>query len=297
MNQIRQFVLGFGRKALRKLRPLFSDQGYIKHYFYCKTGNRLNLEAPVTFNEKLQWLKFNDHHPEYSVMVDKYAVKDYVSKKIGSKYVIPTLALYDTVADIDFEALPAQFVLKCTHDSGGVVICKDKANLDRNAAIVKLQKGWGKNYYRYSMEYPYRDVQPRIIAEQFLSDNGTELCDYKVHCFNGEPRVILVCKDRHAASGLTEDFFTTEWEHLGVRRPEHPNATQPIERPEELKELLELSCVLAAGIPFVRVDFYIIQHKIYFGELTFFPASGMTPFVPESFDRLFGSWLQLPSEK
>ena len=296
MNRIKSSILGVWRKTLRMLRPLFSDQSYIKAYYYCKMGRRLNLKAPETFNEKLQWLKFNDRHPEYSMMVDKWAVKDYVAKKIGAQYVVPTLAVYDAVEEIDFDSLPQQFVLKCTHDSGGVVICKDKEALDRNAAIVKLKNGWGKNYYRYSMEYPYKDVQPRIIAEQFLSDNGAELADYKVHCFNGEPRLILVCKDRHAASGLTEDFFTAEWKHLGVRRPEHPNAKQPIEKPEELDRLLELSRELANGIPFVRVDFYISQHKIYFGELTFFPASGMTPFVPESFARLFGSWLQLPSE-
>lgn len=289
-------MLGLGRKILRTLRPLFSDQNYIKAYYYCKMGHRLNLTFPVTFNEKLQWLKFHDCRPEYSMMVDKYAVKDHVASKIGSKYVIPTLALYNSVSDVDFETLPDQFVLKCTHDSGGVIICKDKVRLDQNSAIMKLQNAWGKNYYRYSMEYPYKDVPPRIIAEQFLSDDRADLCDYKVHCFNGEPKLILVCKDRYAASGLTEDFFTEEWEHLGVRRPAHPNSKQPIEKPEELAELLELSRRLAEGIPFVRVDFYISQHKIYFGELTFFPASGMTPFVPESFDQLFGSWLQLPSE-
>lgn len=296
MNRIKSSILGMGRKTLRKLRPLFSDQSYIKAYYYCKMGRRLNLNAPESFNEKLQWLKFHDRRPEYSMMVDKWAVKEYVAKKIGAQYVVPTLAVYDAVEEIDFGALPRQFVLKCTHDSGGVVICKDKEVLDRNAAIVKLKNGWDKNYYHYSMEYPYKDVKPRIIAEQFLSDDGAELADYKVHCFNGEPRLILVCKDRHADSGLTEDFFTSEWRHLGVRRPEHPNAKQPIEKPEELDRLLELSRELANGIPFVRVDFYISQHKIYFGELTFFPASGMTPFVPESFDRLFGSWLQLPSE-
>lgn len=297
MNRIKAFSLGVGRRVLRKLRPVLSDKNYIKAYFHCKMGRRLNLTNPVSFNEKLQWLKFHDLRPEYSLMVDKCAVKDYVAQKIGEQYVVPTLAVYDTVMVVDFESLPSQFVLKCTHDSGGVVICKNKETLDKNAALAKLKSGLGKNYYRYSMEYPYKDVKPRIIAEQYLSDEGAELADYKVHCFNGEPKLILVCKDRHAASGLTEDFFTAEWEHLDVRRPEHPNAKQPIEKPEELNELLDLSRKLSADIPFVRVDFYISQHKVYFGELTFFPASGMTPFVPESFDYLFGSWLRLPVEE
>lgn len=296
MFRIKAAFLGVGRKLLRKIRPMLSDQNYIKAYFFCRMGNRLNLEHPVSFNEKLQWLKFHDRHPEYTMMVDKYAVKEYVANTIGPQYVIPTLAVYDTVEDVDFDMLPHQFVLKCTHNSGGVVICKDKEAIDKEAALLKLKQGLSKSHYRNGMEYPYKGVPPRIIAEQYLSDDDAELADYKVHCFNGVPKLILVCKDRYADTGLTEDFFTVEWEHLNVKRPEHPNAEHPIGKPEELDELLNISRKLSDGMPFVRVDFYISRHKIYFGELTFFPASGMKPFVPESYDKLFGSWLQLPVE-
>ena len=294
MQRAELLLMGVGRKALRRLRPLLSDECYIRWYFLCKTGYPLHLDHPVTFNEKLQWLKFHDRNPRYSVMVDKYAVKEHVSSVIGPEYIIPTLSVFNRVEDIDFDRLPDRFVLKCTHDSGGVVLCKDKRSLDVPAAISKLRNGLSRNYYRYSMEYPYKEVVPRIIAEPFLTDGGEDLCDYKVHCFNGVPKLILVCRDRYADSGLTEDFFTEKWEHLPVRRPAHPNSEAPIPRPNQLEKMLDLARRLAADIPFVRVDFYLSGERIYFGELTFFPASGMTPFEPKSYDELFGSWLDLP---
>lgn len=296
MSEMKPLLLGTGRKLLRFLRPVMSDQRFLRRYFYCKTGYPLHLDHPVTFNEKLQWLKFYDRNPRYTAMVDKVTAKDYVAAKIGSEYIIPTLAVYDQAEDIGFDALPKQFVLKCTHDSGGVVLCKDKASLDKDAALAKLSWGLKRNYYRFSLEYPYKNVRPRIIAEPFVTDAGKELCDYKVHCFNGVPRLVLVCKDRYAFGGLTEDFFTETWEHLPVRRPDHPNAKEAPLRPPQLDELLVLSRKLSEGIPFVRVDFYLSDDHIYFGELTFFPASGMSPFVPQSFDVLFGSWLELPNK-
>lgn len=289
-----QFLLGLGRKVLRRCRPLLSDKLYIKCYYYCKMGRCLHIDTPQTFNEKLQWLKFNNRHPEYSIMVDKYAVKDYVARIIGEEHIIPTIALFNTIEDIDYKLLPNQFALKCTHDSGGVVICKDKTSFNKSAALAKLKCGFNKNYYRYSMEYPYKYVKPRIIAEQFLSNNGNELCDYKIHCFNGEPKLILVCKDRFSKNGMTEDFFTSNWVHLDVCRPGHANSSVPIPAPQQLPTLLEISRKLSRDIPFVRVDLYITQNKIFFGELTFFPASGMTPFIPDFYDYLFGSWLKLP---
>ena len=289
--------MGIGRRSLRFLRPFLSDRCYIKRYFFLKTGYSLNLDSPKTFNEKLQWLKFNDRNPLYTEMVDKFAVKKYVASIIGEKYVVPTIAVFDNPDEIDFGVLPDRFVLKCTHDSGGIVICKDKASLDKDAARKKLKAGWSRNYYRFSMEFPYKDVKPRIIAEEFLTNEGFDLCDYKVHCFNGVPKLVLVCKDRYSKCGLTEDFFTEGWEHLEVKRPTHPNSKEIIPIPVQLDEMLSLSRLLSKGIPFVRVDWYISYDKLYFGELTFFPASGMTPFVPKSFDDLFGSWLELPEVK
>ena len=289
--------MGFGRVILRQLRPILSDRFYIHSYFYCKTGYKLHLESPKTFNEKLQWLKFYDRRAEYTRMVDKIEVKGYVTEIIGYEYVIPTLAVYDSVEDINYDDLPNQFVLKCTHDSGGVVICKDKKTFDKESAARKLKRGETHNYYKYSLEYPYKDVVPRIIAEEFVSNNGSDVCDYKVHCFNGEPKLVLVCKDRFADDGLTEDFFTESWEHLPLRRPGHPNSVTSITKPDQLDEMLSLAKKLSDGIPFVRVDFYVSEGKLLFGELTFFPASGFAPFVPATYDSLFGSWLQLPAKR
>ena len=297
MNSPSGIIRGIGRRILRVFRPIMSDHCYIKRYFYLKTGYSLSLDSPRTFNEKLQWLKFNDRNPRYIEMVDKFAVKKFVASIIGEKYVVPTIAVFDNPDDIDYEELPDQFVLKCTHDSGGIVICRDKASLDKDAARKKLKAGWSRNYYRFSMEFPYKDVKPRIIAEEFLTNEGTDLCDYKVHCFNGAPKLVLVCKDRYSKSGLTEDFFTEDWVHLDVKRPTHPNSKETIPKPAKLDVMLSLSRQLSEGIPFVRVDWYISNDRLYFGELTFFPASGMTPFVPTSFDDLFGSWIELPKVK
>lgn len=297
MSSVKSIYQGIARRMLRFLRPFLSDRCYIERYFYLKTGYSLNLDSPKTFNEKLQWLKFNDRNPHYTEMVDKFAVKKYVASVIGEEYVIPTIAVFDNPDEIDYGLLPDRFVLKCTHDSGGIVICKDKASLDKTAATKKLKAGWSRNYYRFSLEFPYKDVKPRIIAEEFLTNEGSDLCDFKVHCFNGVPKLVLVCKDRYSKGGLTEDFFTEKWEHLDVKRPTHPNSTETILKPAQLDEMLYLSRQLAKGIPFVRVDWYISNDRLYFGELTFFPASGMTSFVPKSFDDLFGSWLELPEKK
>lgn len=294
MDKVKSFLMGIGRRVLRLLRPILSDRCFLTCYFYCRTGYRLHLDTPRTFNEKLQWLKFNDRNERYTEMVDKFAVKKYVTSVIGGQYVIPVISVFDNPDAIDFNELPKQFVLKCTHDSGGIVICKDKDSLNQGATRKQLKAEWNRNYYRFNLEFPYKDVTPRIIAEEFLTDGGTDICDFKVHCFNGIPRLILVCKDRYSKTGMTEDFFTSEWQHLDVKRPSHSNSKNTIQKPEQLDEMLSLSRELSKDIPFVRVDWYISNGQLFFGELTFFPASGMTPFIPKSFDDLFGSWLVLP---
>lgn len=280
--------------TLIKLSRFFSDKTFLKLLFPLRTGYKLNLENPRTFNEKLQWLKLYDRKPEYTKMVDKYEAKKYVASIIGEEHIIPTLAVYDRAEDIDFDALPNQFVLKCTHDSGGIIICKDKSKLDREAAIKKLSHGLKKNYFYQNREWAYKNVKPRIIAEQYMTNSGKELEDYKVHNFNGTPKVILHCRNRYKETGLTEDFYNRDWEHLDVKRPDHENASKSAERPKELDEMLRLSEQLAKDITFVRSDFYTIDHKVYFGELTFFPASGMKAFIPEKWDEIFGEWLKIP---
>ncbi len=282
---------------LVKLAPLFPDKKYLELMFPMRTGYKLNLDNPQTFNEKLQWLKLYDRRPEYTQMVDKVEAKKYVATIIGDEHIIPTLAVYDKVEDIDFDALPNQFVLKCTHDSGGIVVCKDKTKLDIKAARAKLKRGLSRNYYYQNREWPYKNVKPRIIAEQYMSNEGGELDDYKVHNFNGTPEVILVCRDRYKGTGLTEDFFSRQWEHLDISRPDHPQAVKQPRRPKELEEMLRLSEMLSKDMPFVRTDFYTIDNKVYFGEITFFPSSGMKTFVPEEWDKTFGDWIKLPEKK
>ena len=281
--------------ALVKLAPLFSDRKYLELMFPMRVGYKLNLDNPQTYNEKLQWLKLYDRRPEYTQMVDKVEAKKFVANIIGEEHIIPTIAVYDRVEDINFETLPNQFVLKCTHDSGGIVVCKDKSKLNKKAALAKLERGLSRNYYYQNREWPYKNVKPRIIAEKYMSNGGEELEDYKVHNFNGTPEVILVCRDRYKETGLTEDFFSHHWEHLDILRPDHPQASKPISRPKELEEMIRLSEKLSKDIPFVRTDFYTINNKVYFGELTFFPSSGMKTFIPDKWDKTFGDWIKLPT--
>lgn len=269
------------------------DKMFLKSKYYCRMGKRLNLCKPTEFNEKLQWLKIHDRRPEYTQMVDKISAKKYVSDAIGEEYIIPTLNVWDSPDDIDFDKLPEKFVLKCNHDSGSVVVCKDKNKLDKAATIRKLKKSLKKNAYWYGREWPYRDVKPKVFAEAMLSANENGLTDYKVHNFNGEPKFILVCKDRYNESGLTEDFFSCDWEHLDVSRPGVANSSEAIAKPTQLEEMLLISKKLSDGIPFLRTDFYIVNDKIYFGELTFFPQSGFKPFVPCEWDGKFGRLLDL----
>ena len=278
------------------LTKCMSDESYLKWVFKLSFGKKLDLNDPKTFNEKLQWLKLYDRNPKYTEMVDKYEVKKYIAEKIGDQYIIPTLGVWDKFDDIDFNSLPNQFVLKCTHDSGGLVICKDKSKFDKEAARKKIEKSLRSNFFRRGREWPYKDVKPRIIAEQYMSDGRDDLADYKIHNFNGVPKMVLVCRDRFKNSGLTEDFLTENWEHIDVRRPGHPNASEEIPKPEKLQEMLELSKVLSEGIPFVRTDFYEIDGRVYFGEITFYPASGFAGFEPEKYDCEFGDWISLPKK-
>lgn len=231
-------------------------------------------------------------------MVDKCKVREYIAETIGAEYLIPLIGVWDDPDDIDFYALPNQFAMKCNHNSGtGMCICKDKSQLNWTEVKKQLRKGLKQDYYLYGREWPYKNVERKIVAEQYMKSDECGLTDYKVHCFNGEPKLILVCKDRFTETGLTEDFFSTEWEHLEMRRPLNPNASKQIQKPDELSEMLSLAETLSKDIPFVRVDFYIIDHRVYFSELTFFPASGFAKFIPEKWDDILGDWLKLPMDE
>lgn len=281
------------KRILRRLTQFLPDKLYLQLLFRKRLGRSLNLKDPRTFNEKLQWLKLYDRKPEYTTMVDKAAVKDYVAGKIGGEYLIPTLGLWDNFDDIDFDALPDRFVLKCTHDSGGLVICRDKEKLNRDEARKKIEKSLATNYYYHGREWPYKNVKPRILAEEYLQEDSGDLRDYKLMCFNGEPRCILVCAERSSAEGVRMSFFDPEWNLLPMKR-KCPRIQGTVEKPETLLRMLSLARELARDIPFARVDFYDVNGQIYFGEITFFPASGFGIFEPECWDAALGSWLSLP---
>lgn len=275
-------VLGFYHKM--------SDEEYLKRKFKLCIGHELNLENPQTFNEKLQWLKIHDRNPEYTKMVDKYEVKAYVAEKIGKEYIIPTLGLWDSFDKVDFDALPEKFVLKCTHDSGGVVICKDKSEFDRKAAKRKLNKCLHRNYYWGGREWPYKDVKPRILAEEYLDDAS---CDYKIMCFNGEAKCSFVCSERFSGDGLKVTFFDRNWNKMHFER-HYPSSSKVMKKPNQYDQMITLAERLSVEIPFVRVDFYESNKKLYFGEMTFYPGSGLEEFTPESADFMMGEWIELP---
>lgn len=280
--------------AISKVIP---DEAYLKFVFRGYTGYHLNLKKPQTFNEKIQWLKLYDRRPEYTTMVDKYAVKNYVADKIGEQYIIPTLGVWQDVKDVDFNLLPEQFVLKCTHDSGGLVIVRDKKTMDLVAIKKKINKSVKRNFYYYGREWPYKNVQPQIIAEKFLEDTETkELRDYKFFCFNGVPRVLFIATDRGKEGTETKfDFYDMKFQHLDIRNG-HPNADIPPNKPKNFEKMKELASILSNNIPYLRVDFYEVNGKVYFGELTFSHWSGMMPFEPESWDYKLGEWINLPQK-
>ena len=274
-----------------------SDENYIKKDYRLAFGKELDIDNPKTFNEKLQWLKIHNRKPEYTTMVDKYAVKKYVADKIGEEYIIPTLGVWESFDDIDFDKLPDQFVLKCTHDSGGLVICRDKSKLDMAAAKKKINKSLKRNYYWSNREWPYKNVKPRIIAEEYMEDSITaELRDYKFFCFDGEVKALFIATDRANKSEETKfDFFDADYNHLPFTNG-HPNASVLPGKPENFETMKKLASTLSSGIPHLRVDFYEVDGKVYFGELTFFHWSGMVPFDPPEWDLTFGNWITLPKK-
>lgn len=297
-NQIKIY-----KNPLRSLKRIFrklpwlkhNDRAFIKWDYYFGMGKFPDLDNPKRFNEKLQWLKLHDKRPEYTLMVDKYEAKKYVAGILGEEYIIPTLGVWERFEDIDFDALPQQFVLKCTHDSGGLVICPDKSKLNIEKAQKKINKRLKRNQFRKHREYPYKGVKPRIIAEQFMVDeSGTELKDYKFFCFNGEPKMLLLASNR--GKGTYMNFYDMEFNLLPVQRAAHPNAKNLFVKPDGFDKMKQLAKTLSKGIPHIRVDFYNINGKIYFGELTFFSGSGNIPFHPDEWDYKIGEWLELPKE-
>lgn len=276
---------------------LFTDRLFLKVKYYLIMNKRLNLKYPRTFNEKLQWLKLNDRQPLYTQLVDKVDVKNRVANIIGKEYIIPTLGVYNKFEDINFDELPNQFVLKCTHDSGGVVVCANKNTFDFISAKNKLNKHLKNNPYYSTREFPYKNVEPRIIAEEFIIDKQSQvLLDYKFMVFNGKVKSEFVCSQRNMNTDLKVDFFDENWKHLPFERY-YRNSELIIQKPNLFVEMKHLSELLGSKInaSFIRVDFYEVNNQIYFGELTFYPGGGWEHFSPEEWDYTFGSWINLPS--
>lgn len=282
---------------LNKLAPYMSDRLFLKVSFFIRTGKRLNLNDPQTFNEKLQWLKLYNRNPEYSRMVDKYEAKKYVASIIGDEHIIPTIGVYDSAEEIPWDSLPDKFVIKCTHDSGGVVICKDKNSLNIKRVKEKLSKGLKRSYFYQNREWPYKNVKPRIICEEYMVDeSGYELKDYKFFCFNGVVKCLKVDFDRNIDHHA--NYYDVNWKLLGLGENKFPpDYTRTISKPETLLEMISFAEQLSKDFPFVRVDFYSIMNRVYFGEITFFPSSGMGLFTSNEWDCILGSWIKLPKEK
>ena len=279
-------------KKIKYAMRLIPDKTYIQIYYFAHFKHFCDLKNPKTYNEKLNWLKLHDHNPLYTKIVDKHDVKEYVADIIGSEYIIPTLGVWNHFDEIDFDKLPNQFVLKCTHDSEGLVIVRDKAILDKAIAKEKIEAALKQNFYYIGREWPYKDVKPRIIAEQYMEDHvDGELRDYKFFCFNGEPKAMFIASER-ASGHVKFDYFDLNFHHLDIKQ-KYANADKPLRKPETFEKMIELSRTLSDGFPHVRVDFYEVDGHLYFGELTFYHFSGFIPFEPDEWDEIFGRWLNL----
>jgi hypothetical protein len=269
------------------------DAPYLKLMYYFQTGKKLNLRHPKTFNEKLQWLKLHDRKPEYSTMVDKYAAKEYVAKIIGEEYIVPTLGVWDSPEEIAWDKLPSQFVLKTTHGGGGkgIIICRDKEKLDKAEAVSDLRTAMKRDLYKNYREWPYKNVKPRVIAEEYLSEESEKngIRDYKFLCFNGEPLYCVVMSDRW--SDFSNDFFDMDWNRIPVSVKGIPHAQTPPKKPHHFKTMRQIATQLSAGHPHIRVDFYEVNDKVYFSELTFYSTSGYGQFTPEAWDDIWGNYI------
>lgn len=287
----------FWRKFTKtKLYNYIPDKWAVKIKYRNHFYKKLDLKNPQTFNEKLQWLKLYDRKPEYTTMVDKLAVKQYVADKIGEEYIIPTLGVWDSFDEIDFDSLPNQFVLKCTHSSGDAVICKDKSHFDKEAAKAKLEKSLHTDYYLISREWPYKNVPRKILAEKYMEDVGTgEARDYKFFCFDGKVKTLYITTERFGNAGF--NFYDLDFNQLPVSIQGHPNSSKELKKPEHFDEMVRLAESLSDGISHVRVDYYEINHNVYFGEFTFYTFAGLVPYEPYKWDKQMGNWLTLPEHK
>lgn len=279
------------RLKIINLLAFIPNKPYLKMVYKIKTGKKLNLDDPKTFCDKLNWLKLNNIHPEYTDLVDKVKVREYVNNIMGRDMFFPLYGTWDHYSDIDFDKLPDKFVLKCNHDSASVNVIKDKSRMNHKE-LEKFYEGRLKiNPYNMGREYPYKDVKPKIIAEKFMVPDGqNDINDYKFFCFDGKPELMFVATDR--SEDCRFDFYDMDFNHLDIENI-HPNSDKPIAKPEKFEEMKELAAKLTQGFKFVRLDLYEINGEIYFGEYTFFHAGGFWPFYPEKYEKIFGDLINL----
>ncbi len=289
----------FGRNFRGKVMYALSflpDKLYLNIFYFSTTGKFINFKNPKGFNEKLQWLKVNDKRPEYTTLVDKLAVREHIKKELGEEYLFPLLGYWEKFDDIDFDALPEQFVLKCNHDSGSTKVIKNKSSLTQTD-LDELKKFFTKrlnhDFFFAGREYPYKGIKPYIIAEQFMTnenDPEKSIEDYKFFCFNGVPKVMFVATDR--STDCKFDFFDMDFNHLDLINI-HPNTDKPIEKPQLFEEMKEIAAKLSKGMRHVRIDLYELNGKIYFGEYTFFHGGGFQLCHPDEWERRLGDWIDL----
>lgn len=285
---------GFWNRVIRYSSPFLSDESFLKLKFKHSVGYTLNLDNPQTFNEKLNWLKLNYRKPEFSLMADKYEVKDLVVQRIGKEYVVPCLGVWNSPDDIDFDALTYPCVLKATNDSSGAIICRSRSEINPDKIRRKLAVSIKRNWYSASREYSYKNIKPRIIADKYLDDGtGHELTDYKFWCFNGEPR-IMYCTNK--GKNIYENFYDMDFHPLFISHG-FPRLKPEFERPYafgEMKQLCKMLCTGGAFLPFVRIDFFYVGGRVYFGEYTFYDWGGMAPIKPVEWDYKLGEMIILP---
>ena len=275
-----------------------SDCLYIKLQYFITFGRRINLKNPKTFNEKLNWLKLNDRNPQYPDLVDKYKVRSYIKDVLGEEYLIPLLGVWDSFDEIDFDSLPNQFVLKCTHDSGSVVICKDKANFDIVKAKEKINRKMNMNLHWWAREWVYKDLKPRIIAEKYMEDlECKELRDYKFFCFSGSPQYVYVSQNLADHANGEISFYDMDFNLAPFSRSDFKTIQGQVTKPKNFEKMKEYAKKLSNGKTFLRVDFYEVNGAIYFGELTFFPAAGYLPFEPNEWDGKLGELIDISGNK
>jgi hypothetical protein len=289
MNFLKKSVLGIAKK-FKFLPPELYARIYFEYYY----ERKLDLDNPVEFNEKIQWLKVYYHPPILNKLVDKYEVREYVKEKIGDQYLNEILALYSSVAEVDFDQLPSQFVLKTTHGYNNNIIVRDKATLNLRKSKLRLYKWMSRNqYYQGGQEWAYKDITPRIIAEKYLPEiDNNGVSDIKFYCFNGTPEFIEVTIQ--VESVAHRSYFDPHWNTLEMERMQQPNYGKKLQKPKNLEKMVELAGKLANKFPFVRVDLYNIDGKILFGELTFYPADARYPFYPEKYNKIYGDKIKLP---